>query len=213
MPQPLSKVCPNGTYKINNMGFKPTPFSRNADLSVYALEAIATWSGVESYMLSLYIEIMGGDASLAATTFMSVDAQGPRNAMLQAAAKEVLSKEQLDLLNVLLSFAKSCQRGRNKLAHWDWGYCDEIPDAFLLVDHKKCLSGPPDRSEIFVYRKKDFEEITDRNHQVAFYFSHFARLLRMDGGPGNQQHPASKSEWQRLFQTPEIAVKLSQGKK
>ena len=53
MPQPLSKVISNASIFIGNAGDRP--LARHPKLAILAMEAIASWSNVESFMLSLFM--------------------------------------------------------------------------------------------------------------------------------------------------------------
>ncbi|AXW64707.1 hypothetical protein CJO94_24440 (plasmid) [Ralstonia solanacearum] len=62
MPQPLSRVTPEaGIVVIGNAGDRV--LARHPDLAVLAIEAIASWSNVESFMLGLFVELFGGHVS------------------------------------------------------------------------------------------------------------------------------------------------------
>lgn len=70
MPQPLSRVTPEaGIVVIGNAGDRV--LARHPDLAVLAIEAIASWSNVESFMLGLFVELFGGHNSLATEVFLS----------------------------------------------------------------------------------------------------------------------------------------------
>jgi len=49
MPNPLSRIAPNAGYEINNNGFRT--LARRPKLALMAMEAIAAWSNVESFMM------------------------------------------------------------------------------------------------------------------------------------------------------------------
>ncbi|MGU7775529.1 hypothetical protein ACV229_35860 [Burkholderia sp. MR1-5-21] len=134
MPQPLSRVAPEAGIAIGNAGDRP--LARHPDLAVLAIEAIASWSNVESFMLGLFVELFGGHNSLATEVFLSLDGQAAKSAAINAAAASVLKDRDAELrvLRAILAIAKTNEKDRNKLAHWTWGDSPHLPDAVLLVD-------------------------------------------------------------------------------
>jgi hypothetical protein len=75
MPQPLSRIAPNVTIILGNAGDRP--LARHPDLAILAIEAIASWSNVESFMLRLFVDLFGGHGSLAAEVFLSLEGKRP----------------------------------------------------------------------------------------------------------------------------------------
>lgn len=122
MPQPLSRVTPEaGIVVIGNAGDRV--LARHPDLAVLAIEAIASWSNVESFMLGLFVELFGGHNSLATEVFLSLDGQAAKSAAINVAAASVLKDRDAELrvLRAILAIAKTNEKDRNKLAHWTWG--------------------------------------------------------------------------------------------
>lgn len=58
MPQPLSAVSSNCSILLGNVG--DYPLKRHPDLAVLVAEIIVSWGNVESFMLSLFVDLMGG---------------------------------------------------------------------------------------------------------------------------------------------------------
>ena len=58
MPQPISKVAPNANIMIGNVG--DYPMQRHPELALLVAEVIVSWANVESFLLNLFIELMGG---------------------------------------------------------------------------------------------------------------------------------------------------------
>ncbi len=166
MPQPLSRINPNAGVVIGNAGDRP--LSRHPELAVLALEAIASWSNVEAFMLRLFIQLLGGNESLAASVYLALEGQSAKTATIRAAAEKALEARPAErgVLEAVLGIAKSNERDRNKLAHWTWGDSPAIPDAVLLVDPRATLA-ELDRSEVFVYRAQNFQSITRANDRLC----------------------------------------------
>lgn len=177
MPQPLSRVAPEAGIVIGNAGDRP--LARHPDLAVLAIEAIASWSNVESFMLGLFVELFGGHNSLATEVFLSLDGQAAKSAAINAAAVTVLKDRdpELRVLRAILAIVKTNEKDRNKLAHWTWGDSPNLPDAVLLVDPRTTVH-ELDRSDVYVYREQDFIAITQANDRLCGYGLRFRFILK-----------------------------------
>jgi hypothetical protein len=129
MPQPLSRVMPGASVMMCNAGDRP--FKHNPELGLLAMEAMISWSNVERFMLNMYLELMGGSQDLAAVSFLAQRTQSAKKAAINAAAKHILDEKCFELLQAILEASKPGKSGRDKLAHWAWGYSPNIPDGFL----------------------------------------------------------------------------------
>src|SRR5262245_32958359 len=121
LPQPLSRVLSNASVILGNAGDRP--ITRHPELAVLAIEAIASWSNVESFMLRLFMQLLGGNESLAASVFLSLESQSAKTSAIKAASTSSLDDRpaELEVLNAILAIAKANEKDRNKLAHWTWG--------------------------------------------------------------------------------------------
>ena len=201
MPQPLSRVSPNASVVIGNAGDRP--ISRHPELAILAIEAIASWSNVESFMLNTFVHLLGGSKNLACDVFLSLESQSAKTAAINAAANSALAgKPELNLLKALLGIANTNSKSRNKLAHWTWGGSPNIPDAVLLVDPKATLDDI-NREEIFVYKRSDFESIISENDKLCGHFLSFRFIL--------MNHPANRDGrlYDELSREPTIQERLN----
>lgn len=166
MPQPLSRVLPNASVLIGNAGDRP--LERHPALAAVALEAIASWSNVEGFLLRLFIQLLGGNESLAASVYLALDGQSAKTNAIKAAAANVLRgrARELSILEAILSIARTNEKDRNKLAHWTWGDSPNLPDALLLLDPRANLDGL-ELSEVYVYRELDFRSIIQTNDRLC----------------------------------------------
>ncbi|CAN7190616.1 hypothetical protein LJR230_000422 [Trinickia sp. LjRoot230] len=177
MPQPLSRVAPDASIVIGNAGDRP--LARHPDLAVLAIEAVASWSNVESFMLGLFVELFGGHNALATEVFLSLEGQAAKSAAIAAAAASVLKDRvaELSVLRAILAIVKTNEKDRNKLAHWTWGDSPNLPDALLLVDPRTTVH-ELDRCDVYVYRTQDFLAITQANDRLCGYGLRFRFILQ-----------------------------------
>ena len=152
-----TRVLPNASVIIGNAGDRP--LARHPELAVLALEAIASWSNVEGFLLRLFMQLLGGNESLAASVYLTLEGQSAKTNAIRVASANVLRDRprELALLEAILAIAKTNEKDRNKLAHWTWGESPDLPDAVLLVDPHAMLNDI-DRSEIYVIGHKTFKK-------------------------------------------------------
>jgi hypothetical protein len=127
---------------------------------------------------------MGGSQDLAAVSFLAQETQSAKKAAIDAVAKYVLDEKLFQLLQAILKASKPGQSGRDKLAHWTWGYSPSIPDGFLLADPRKKHTAL-DKSLIYVYKKQDFFDIIKLNDDLCGFGLSFSDIL--SGHPANKE--------------------------
>jgi hypothetical protein len=201
MPQPISRVNPRANIAIANAGDRP--LLRHPDLAALAIEAIASWSNVESFLFNMFIELLGGNESVAANIYLSLENQSAKNAALNAAAETQLKEkaEEYAVFKAIMSIAKTNEKSRNKLAHWTWGDSTNIDDAILLINPRSLINGL-DKSEVFLYKERDFTSITEANDRLCGYGLEFNFILK--------NHVANRDGalLLKLQNTPEIQERL-----
>ncbi|MCO6388642.1 hypothetical protein [Aliihoeflea sp. 40Bstr573] len=145
-------------------------FDKNPALGLLAMEAIASWSNVENFLLGLYLELLGGAGDRAAIAYLAIETQSAKTQAINAVARSVLSDEHSRLLAAILAVAKTSQKSRDKLAHHVWGFSPDLPAALLLIDPRVAAreTEPEEyRKHVMVYRELDFREIIDLNNRIC----------------------------------------------
>ena len=141
------------------------------------MEAIATWSTAESWLLNLYLELAGGNKSAAAEMFLTLESRSAKSAALNPLIHRLDGRYQT-LYRAVAKLSRSRQSARDKLAHWVWGYSAQLPDALLLADPKALAAAKPDVADpsqnhitphIYVYNEADFRSIIHDNEELAGY--------------------------------------------
>jgi hypothetical protein len=197
MPTLLSDLNPTANVLISNAG--QGIHLKNPRLGALVAEAIASWSNVESFMLRMFIALVGGKQAVAANMYLALDGNGPKKAAITAAATAILPPDRLDLFRVIMAIADTNEKSRNKLAHWVWGESPELPGLLLLADPKHIATGDRTVNDIYVYREHDFKTIISANERLCGYWSEFNVGLL---------HPALEHKFQQLAAEPEIADRL-----
>ncbi len=190
MPQPLSNVTKHTSILIGNTGMQ-SPFQQRPALALLVAEVINTWCTVESFMMRLFVDLMGGHKELAAKVFLAMEIQSAKAVAITTAADSKLPDHHKALLRAILALVKTHQKSRDKIVHWTWGYSPDIPDALLLIDPKD-LVGPFKMDRIYVYRERDFVDCIRANVRLAEYVECFRIML--SGTPGQYEQLSSEPE-------------------
>lgn len=200
MPQPLSRVRSRAIVAFANVG--DYPLLRHRKLALLLAESIASWSNVESFMLNLFIKLMGGPTERAATVFLALEGRSSKSSAINAVAKSVLDADRYSLLQALLAVSRSAEADRNRIAHGIWGDSRQIDNALLCISQKDLMSTPLDYDNIFVYREDDFTRLIRQNERLAEFGLEFLFIL--------ERHPSNEGGalYDKLCSEPEIAEKL-----
>jgi hypothetical protein len=198
MPQPLSIVFPDASLMIGNAGDRP--LMRHPKLAVLAMETLASWSNVESFMLRLFIQLLGGQGSLAADIYLAFENQTSKSRAIMVAANTLDPKYQA-LLRAIIAIVQTNQGLRDKLAHHTWGDSRDLPNALLLIDPKASIGGHIDQSKVFVYREVDFGNMIKANDRLCG-FGHRLKFI-LDG------HVGEGKLYDQLCAEPEILERLN----
>ena len=173
-------------------------------------EAIARWPLIETGLIRLLILVLDAKAEPAHAILSALYSGRAQIDAIAAAAKSVLEGDNLTAFLAVTRIFQTQARTRNKLVHQMWGESPEVPDALLLTDpdvdtsrflslqtflremanHKPGTENPellklldktmPDKSKIFMYKKKDFEVI-NRDFEETSQIIHLTEFLFRTG--------------------------------
>ena len=201
MPHPLNRVTKTpGTLRFTD----ETPQER-PELAVFAITLIASCSRIE--LQSSYIFALSIDAQheRAAKLLNACESAGARMALIRTAIQDRLGDEALELYLAILKTSTAPSNARNAFAHSLWGYCDNLPEALLLVDSRyfaehgagaadrfsKSLKGdatepfrskPLDHGRVDVYRKIELENLIKQSRQTVESLKRFQGIFPSMGG-------------------------------
>lgn len=153
---------PNAIVIIGNAGHRA--LSERPALAILAMEAIGSASNVDSFLLDLFVLLLGGDAALATRIYLKLEIRTAKTVAITEAVKSIGDERYRQIALALVAISKSNQKSRDKLAHHVWGISPQLPDALLLLDPK---SNGDDRDQIFVYRANDFQELITANDRLC----------------------------------------------
>ena len=129
MPESLSRVRPDANVTL----WGPM---KSAYVSLRVSNIISLSSQVDHELSLLLVRVLGANARVAHAMFDALRSQHLKTQVLVAAAKVELTTdaEKHRVLRAVLKAADMAQEDRNKIAHWVWGQCPELPDTLLLAN-------------------------------------------------------------------------------
>jgi hypothetical protein len=201
--------------------FGPDIVLREPEIASAAMNVIANFAEVESAMGGLLAVMLSGASSPVVAMYNSLKASGVQREALKSVAQDVLDNKCYKLFSAIVKIYETCTVERNKIAHWTWGYADEIPNALLLMSPKQRvlqrqdwesffssltvgvrsgLDHPlPNYGEILIYRAADFADVTTSLNRVASFVACF------HGVAMRNQPDLRASVFEALSSEPEIA--------
>lgn len=220
-PQPLSRVRPMATVLLS-----PKAMMERPKLGLLVAEAIATYSDIEAQIALVMTRFLSAKAAPALAMFEALTSAPAQLAAASAAAGTVLDAGDMELFEAVIWITGNVAKDRHKMAHNQWGYSEEMPDALLLTEGKVSarrdmetveairltMRGeggafwsrlPPDK--IMVYREPDLREIIAKMHRVRDCYYHLSFLH-----PGGLE-PGPIRDW--LSRQPDIREVLDRRKK
>ncbi len=135
MLKPLSHVSPNASYRVGDVD--DDPLTQRPKLAVMAMQVIASWSLVEIRLTEVFVSLLGGLDNNGSIAYLAITSRHAKANMITAIAKKKLSKENFALLSAIQKLIELSAKERSKIAHCEWGYSHDLPDAILLKDPKK----------------------------------------------------------------------------
>lgn len=131
MPQPLSKLAPDLVPD-----FGPDAPSRRPELAAEAFLSIHLWSSVDAALGNLLIDLLKADHHATLAVYQTFTSWGQKRQAVMAAAGHSLKPDALNILDAILNAFKTTRDRRNSLAHFIWGWHDDLPNALMCVDPK-----------------------------------------------------------------------------
>ena len=111
-------------------------------LATKVAQCVAEWAEIENHLGLLLALLLHANEKAALSMFSSVENRAAQLRMLHAAAESSLTPHHFDVLESLITACvRPVMKERDKLAHWCWGYSDELPDALLLTEPSNKLRG------------------------------------------------------------------------
>jgi hypothetical protein len=226
-PQPLSRVKPDGPFVFGSS----EALTADPKLGAAFAAAIGAWSYAESYYGFILASLLGAQAAPALAMMQVLTSTSAQDQALEAAAKTVLSVDDMPLFSAVMAVTRRHRNRRHCLAHGVIGHSSDIPRALLVADlrafqlltsnvfvARPLLVGPVDSKEfireatrefsksVFVYREDDLVERTKEFEKVATMLLNLTVLV-------SHVHHGKVQALEELLSLPEIQTELRRQQK
>lgn len=203
MPKML-KSYPQVTSAMFHFGFASgpglppghhSPFQRHEKLAVLCMDAIASWSHAETFLLRAVVHLLGGSRAADAIRYVGSGSASERERIIEEKALATLPPPDLDLFKRIRTKLKQHGHERNDLAHGFWGDSGALPNALLWIDsedvplefHPRGLGDFNNNiwawaDKVRVYEAADFRRMTKNNVLDASLLASFHTMLVGYGG-------------------------------
>jgi len=128
MPHPLSKVRANATVNVT-----PSALDRAPQFALPIMHVVARWAHIDGDLATIFSHMLKVDIAVGAAVYQAFHGTEARRVALFAAAQKALPEWQVIALQATWNATKHSREIRHKFAHHAWGYCEELPDALLLM--------------------------------------------------------------------------------
>jgi hypothetical protein len=134
LPNPLSQVKSRATVVAGNAGRRA--LSQRPGLAVLAMEALGSWSNVESFLLQLFVELLGGNASIAAQVYMALPGNLAKSAALNVAIEAVTDPRVKAVLKAVIAVTRPTKKLETNLRTTCGGFHQISPRHFCSSTRK-----------------------------------------------------------------------------
>jgi hypothetical protein len=202
-----------------------SPSEHRPELALAAIDVLSDWSDLETEIGALFVGLLGANTVQSAAIFATIRSQqGQRDAMAAVASKALPIEQERDVIFAVLRVYENSSGLRNRIAHWRWGYVDELPEAITLTDpaavaeyharsaekyreFSRLQSGgymvSTDATRVWVYEKRDFEEARAKIQRATELTQKTSHCLRYE------IKPTGCPSLLRLSSEPEIRAELA----
>lgn len=129
-PKSFMDVRPDGS---GNIAILPNAIAERPELLPLIMRIIATWAEIEAMMASILGVVLNAHPQAAAAIFYTLNSTHYQFQIVREAAQAQLSEDDFELFEAVFSIIQGLHGERNKLVHWRYGVCHELPDALLLA--------------------------------------------------------------------------------
>jgi hypothetical protein len=173
--QPLSRVKPDAITIFGN----PETMTLRPNLAAKVARCVAQWGEFLGILLH-------ANQAAALAMYSALENRAAQQRIISAAAKASVPSDHFDVISSFLStILRPAMKERDKLAHWLWGYSDDLPDALLLAEPPSSIESlmraittqpgmeraavEADYARVFVIRDPDLDGIITRSVDAKFY--------------------------------------------
>jgi hypothetical protein len=133
-------------------------------VAVRIAQYIAEWSELDS-LLGLFVALLlHANQKTVIAIYSGLESRAAQLRMLTSAAKAALSPDHFDVVATIMKIdVRPAMKFRDKLAHWSWGYTDELSEALLIREPSEKLANLTDWVEF-----QRIGQVVNRNLSMNF---------------------------------------------
>ena len=110
-------------------------------LGAKVAQCIAYWAEIEVSLGMFLAFLLHSNEKAILSIYTGLENRAAQLRMIESASSAVLPQDHADIVSVVLNaFVRPSMRYRDKLAHWCWGFSDELPDVLLIRDQEQQLT-------------------------------------------------------------------------
>jgi hypothetical protein len=183
-------------------------------------QCLASWAFVEFQLAMLLGVRMKAESGQTMAVFMILRRFTNQKAAIVAAADDVLSEPDKELMTAVVAVQQSIEGERNDLAHGLFGVAHELSDALVWIDMKHHapwsveqirIRRDRDTSDlakhVFLYRQKDLEGLLQSIGEIGQVSLSFVNYVR--NRLTTPDDPSLDERYRQLCSEPRIAQALS----
>jgi len=158
----------------------PTTMTRRPQLAAKVARCIVHWSEIEIHLGAFLGLLLHANQKAAVAMYSGIENRAAQLRLIVCAAEASVPPDHFNVLSVLISaIIRPAMKERDKLAHWAWGFSDDLPDALLISEPARTLESlmkalisqpgiehaavPINFNQIFVVRDGDLEGVIERS--------------------------------------------------
>lgn len=168
------------------------------ELSAHIAVISVIWNEIDCAMGEILSSILGIDAKIGISIYLSVENDGAKSAILKSVAAERCSEKHLTEFVALMKELREKRAGRNKIVHGVWAVPEEHPECLLWIGPKQLIQSSAEHWQfiygektsefpnegLYLYSKKDFEDIATKGKDILRSLRVFAEnMFRFYGMP------------------------------
>lgn len=152
---------------------------------------ISEFSNLETMLPVTLAFMLSADAETTFSMWSSLENRSAQLRLIDAAAESQLEDDYHDCWIVLSTkYIRAVMKERDKLAHWVWGYTDELPDTLLLTEPIQkaraqwkmtsvvpVVPTPVSREGVFVVTDGDLDRIFKRIDDASVLLEMFMKTI------------------------------------
>ena len=160
--------------------------SKRPELAAKVAQCISQWSEVEIHLGAFLGLLLHANQKAAVAMYAGLENRSAQIRLITLAAEASLPLEHFDVISALIQkVIRPAMRERDRLAHWTWGYSQDVPDALLISEPARTLMSlmralkeqpgidyaavPSAFDQIFVIRESDLDGILKRSTEAKYY--------------------------------------------